>query len=183
MKEPISINPHPGRLVLLAALTGLAGCTVLSFSLLRLSALNHTSPLSKSARTPLQFPLEISPESPSLGTLIVGQHAEARIALRSRTSRPLEVHRVETSCPCLRVEPTSFKVAPGGSAEVDLAFDPSQEPEFRGRLSIDVAGYGLGDEIIFRTRVHFEVRDDPSQGMAHWPSGYQPRGSRRLIGF
>ena len=93
----------------------------------------------------------ISPDPVSLGSLIAGQHANARITLRNSTPRPVEIQRVETSCPCLCVEPTSLNIGAGEVEEVMVAFDPSEAPDFRGGLAIDVVGYGSTGEIVFRT--------------------------------
>lgn len=116
----------------------------------------------------------------SLGTLTTGQRAELPITLRNRTSRPLGIRRVETSCPCLRAEPMSFTVRPGESAEVRLAFDSSQEPDFRGGLSIGVVGYDSAGEAVFRTRVDLDVWAGPSARVVHEPTEHTAMGREGL---
>lgn len=38
-----------------------------------------------------------------------------------------------------------------------VEFDPSEEPEFHGRLSVDLAGHDAGGSVVFRTSVHLRV--------------------------
>ena len=154
---------HRGRLSLVAASIGLAGFTALSLAFLGSAASNYASPRFEiGKRGQSAYPLENKPELVLLGTLAAGQHAEATITLLNPSRDAVQIDRVETSCPCLSAEPTKFKVGPGESAEVRLAFDPSQEPDFRGGLSIEVIGYGAMAKIAFRTRVNLDVHAEAS---------------------
>jgi len=94
----------------------------------------------------------------SLGILLPGQSADAKFVLRNLGPQTVTVERVKTSCPCLRVEPASFKVGSGEFAELVVGFDPSHDPDFRGGLSIEVAGLSTTGEVEFRARVDLEVQ-------------------------
>jgi hypothetical protein len=131
------------------------------FALLTLDSLtpNHTTPpsnLKSSARQ--RFPLEISPDPVDLGILLPGQSAQATITLHNPGPHPVSVEQIETRCPCIRVEPASFKVAAGEFAEFVARFDPSHDPDFRGGLSIDVVGRSSRDFVLFRARVNLDIR-------------------------
>jgi hypothetical protein len=71
------------------------------------------------------------------------------------------VERIETSCPCLQVDPKSLQIGPGERISLRVTFDPSHDPDFRGGLAIDVTGYTKDGSIVFRRRVDLDVRDEP----------------------
>jgi hypothetical protein len=81
-----------------------------------------------------------------------------RIAVRNRTDRPLSIERIETECPCVRLDPIPLRLEPGGTMPLVVAFDPTEEPAFRGGLSVGVVGYENDRRAAFRTRVEIEVR-------------------------
>lgn len=67
------------------------------------------------------------------------------------------VATVETSCPCLLVSKQPVCVRPGECADLTVKFDPTDDPDFRGGLSIHVIGRDPTGEIVFGTRAHLEV--------------------------
>jgi len=89
-----------------------------------------------------------------------GQTATAVVALINRTSDAITIERIDTSCPCLAVTPGSFRIDSGERLALNLKFDSSTEPEFRGRLSIEVTGYAANGAA-FQTRVKLEVSVGP----------------------
>ena len=74
------------------------------------------------------FPLEISPDPISLGTLDPGRSAIAKLTLRNSGSHPVIVARVETSCPCLNVAEQSTNIGPGRPPDLTVKFDPRTIP-------------------------------------------------------
>jgi len=144
-------------LVLWASIPAAVGFCTLLLPLLGPSPSTHTPhPTIESTRA--RFPLEISPDPVDLGVLPPGRSAQATISLRNPGPRPVSVERIETSCPCIRAEPASFKVGPGELAELVTRFDPSDDPDFRGGLSIEVVGRSPRDFVLFRARVDLEIR-------------------------
>ncbi len=83
----------------------------------------------------------------------------------NRGSRPILVQRIETSCPCLTIEPRSLTVGSGEKQVLGLAFDPSGDLDFRGGLAIEVTGFA-GGAVAFQTLVKLEVEPGPSEGDA-----------------
>jgi hypothetical protein len=79
--------------------------------------------------------------------------------LTNRTARDLAVERVVTSCPCVGVAPSAVRVGPHESQQLELWCEPAAEPDFMGRLAVEVVGYLPGGEPAFRTICKFEVHD------------------------
>jgi len=97
------------------------------------------------------YRLTISPDPISLGTLGNGQSAKAAAFVRNPGAGAVTIERIDTSCPCLRalLEPTT--IGPGETGRITLSFDPKDEPDFQGELSIEVVGYEIKKEVAFRT--------------------------------
>jgi hypothetical protein len=105
-----------------------------------------------------RFPLTISPDPVMLGTLNAGQHTQFELVLANSGTEPVTVARVATSCPCLSVQQVPIRIGPTETRTLVLYFDPSDEPDFRGGLSIEVVGHDENDSTVFTTRVIVEVR-------------------------
>ncbi len=102
--------------------------------------------------------LQVSSDPVSLGSLSPGQQATGRITLRNPGQSPVIVERVETSCPCLDFGPLPIEIGPVRTANLIVRFNPAGEPDFLGRLSIEVIGRGPTDLLAFRTRLGMEAR-------------------------
>ena len=59
--------------------------------------------------------------------------------------------------PCVRVTPLPARVEIGGRLELRLSFDPALEPDFRGRLAVELTGLGRSGEVLFRSAVDLTV--------------------------
>ena len=130
-----------------------------TLSILTSSAPNHNSLLSDLANTTGQrFPLEINPDPIDLGSLSQGESARASLRLRNCQDDPVTLARVETSCPCIAVDPLPILIAPRETQAVTVSFDPSSETNFQGGLRIDVVGYDKSGLVVLKTRVGLEVR-------------------------
>lgn len=125
------------------------------------------NPSNPKGSTGRHSPIEISPDPLSLGTLHPGQSATVRMILHNSGPRSVIVERVETSCPCLQVEDRSIDLPSGESAPLTLVFDSSDEPDFRGALSIEVSGRDTDRRILFHTHVDVEVRPVPANAPRH----------------
>lgn len=104
--------------------------------------------------------LALSPERLSLGVIAAGQKAQATLGVTNLTQQPVVADRIETSCPCLKVTPSSIRLAPGETTMLTIDFDSSSEPEFRGELGVDVTGYVDGS-VVFRTQTSLRVVTGP----------------------
>ncbi|MGE3822538.1 MAG: DUF1573 domain-containing protein [Isosphaeraceae bacterium] len=121
----------------------------------------HDRPVLTSSRVPAgSLPLVARPQPLQLGTLRPGESARATLMLRNRHDHPVEMGRVESSCPCLTIEPRSLRLEPGEEARLESRFDPASEPEFRGRLRIEVRGYSLSDEVVMIATAIVEVSSE-----------------------
>ena len=75
-----------------------------------------------------------------LGVLAPTQTASASLVVRNTLDSVVTVSRIETSCPCVRVLPHLFHVGPLAEVKLTVHFDPVEEPDFRGPLSVDYYG-------------------------------------------
>ncbi len=81
---------------------------------------------------------------------------QAKLELKSRQQIPLTIDRVESSCPCVNVTPMPTRVEPYGVATLGVMFDPADEPDFHGSLSVRLTGYS-GGRLAFVTRINIDV--------------------------
>jgi hypothetical protein len=98
----------------------------------------------------------------SLGTLAPGQSASGRMSLRNTSASAVTVARIDTSCPCVRVAPLTTRIDSGTEATLTVAFDPTEEPDFRGGLSVELTGFDVGGFILFKARVDLDIRTAPA---------------------
>ncbi len=109
-------------------------------------------------------PLSLIPSEPiSLGSLPPGGKASGSLTLKNVSSVPIRVGRIETSCPCLAVSPWPIRIEAGSGHPLTIAFDPASEPEFRGRLGIELKGLDDTGKVLFEGRVDLEVLAGPAR--------------------
>lgn len=99
----------------------------------------------------------IVPDPISIGTLKPGQVARVKATLRNPRTESVRLDRVETSCPCVSVESLPTTIAANGASEIEVVFNPSEEPDFRGALSVELIGKDDGAKSLFETRANLEV--------------------------
>ncbi len=104
--------------------------------------------------------LEVSPNPLSLGVLRPGQDARAELAIRNAGPDPVVIARSRTSCPCITLQPIPLRLGPGESAALTVRFDPDEEPEFRGGLSVAYSFHDAVDVVLCRGAVDLIVRKD-----------------------
>jgi len=80
--------------------------------------------------------------------------------LHNGTAKAVVVARIESSYPCIRLTPGSTRVEPDGDAEVEVQFDPAQEPDYRGALGVDLTGRDPAGAVVFRCRVDVTISED-----------------------
>jgi len=108
--------------------------------------------------------LKFAPDPLDLGVVDSNRRVRGTASLVNPGSLAIKVERIESSCPCVRVSPDTLWVGPGASAELAIEFDPSTDPESRGRLAVVVEGKSESSVPVFHARVLMEVaapRNDP----------------------
>ena len=108
---------------------------------------------------PGDLPLR-SPDPIRLGRLLPGVRVERKISLINRFPLLVRIDRIESTCPCVRVSPVPMEIGGLGRSELAVIFDPSEEPDFRGTLSVDLRGVGKSGEVLFRLTVDVTVADE-----------------------
>jgi len=114
--------------------------------------------------------LVISPKLIDFGALSPGQSSrvDLRISNSSTISRTLD--RIETSCPCIRISRLPAEIPVRETRVLEVSFDPSEEPDFRGSLVIDLHGFDPEGVEMFQAKIHLAV-DGPIPSQAKNDSG------------
>jgi len=86
------------------------------------------------------YPLTISPDPITLGVLAKPTLLQGTFSVENTGNAPLILERIETSCPCIRIAPVPFQIKAKERKLCTVTFDPSSEPDFRGKLSVEVSG-------------------------------------------
>jgi hypothetical protein len=170
------VRRHAGLLAMLSATAGV----VAAWSAVAMPLENGSPTRNLTSGERGGLPLEISPDPISLGTLDPGQSAIAKLTLRNSGPHPVIVSRAQTGCPCLNVAGQTAYIGPGQAVNLTVEFDPTEDPDFRGRLSIDVFGRDQPGKIVFQTHVRLEVRDQlgkPADRLRVGPVSYLERGA------
>lgn len=150
-----------------AILTGII-IVAASFAIFASSSPHHKTARPNPSRSNKQpFPIEISPDPFEIGRISPGQSARATFVFRNAGSQVMTIRRIETSCPCLVVDPTAVEVGSGESTILSARFDGSEDPGFRGRLSINVKGFDAMEKLVFSTSVNLEVKPRPVKASEH----------------
>lgn len=116
----------------------------------------QSPPPLKSVSSPIAT-LTVTPDPLSFGTIEPGRAARGTITLHNPHPDRVTVVRVETSCPCIRVDSLPFTIDPLGKVEMVVAYDPTENSDFRGGLAVEVVGRGPDAAILFRTKAILEV--------------------------
>lgn len=109
-----------------------------------------------------------SPDKPALAvkceslSLRPGEMGRAGLTITNRAPTGVSIQRFETSCPCVRVSPSSIHIPSHQTASLYVTYDPTEEPDFRGGLAVALKGIGERDRTVFSATADIEVRDrDP----------------------
>lgn len=93
-----------------------------------------------------------------IGVIAAGWPAQSPFVVRNDGSAPVMLKRAVTSCPCIGVSGMPVRLGPNEARSLKVAFDPTEDPEFRGALSVDVSGYDGTGKTLFRARAELDVR-------------------------
>lgn len=99
------------------------------------------------------------PSSISLGRLNASQAAQGDWEVHNSTDAIVSVDQIESSCDCVTISPRRFSVEPGSFAKLIINYEPSEYPNFRGVLSVDVDGKSAEGETVFHGIVKVEIVD------------------------
>ncbi len=115
-------------------------------------------------RGPRAF-LTMSPERIDLGEVRAGGRAEGRFALANPGVGPVEVSKIECSCPCMTASLSAPVVAPQGEVSGRITLDLGAEPAFAGELAVEVRGLDAAGRLLFLGVVEAKV----SRGLGRRP--------------
>src|SRR5208282_4496506 len=120
------------------------GCALCGYLVGRIGASARSAPppqIRVTAPAQSRYPLAISPDPIAMGTISAGRPAEAGLVVHNDQSIALNLERTVTSCPCIGVSGVPVRLGPNEAKRLNVAFDPTEDPEFRGELSVDISGY------------------------------------------
>ena len=106
------------------------------------------------------LPLVPSEVNLRLGHAAPGSQKSLAFWLTNRSTTPVEVAEITTSCDCLKIELPERTLAPGQKVEGRIELDLRKEPQFIGNLGILVDGTGRKGEPLFSMEVHVSVAKD-----------------------
>ncbi len=95
-----------------------------------------------------------------LGEVYPGEQAEAFLSVQNAEDATVTIDRIETSCLCVNVGAVPVVLGPHEMKDLKVTFNPLNDPEFEGRLSVEVTGYLTDGRIGFRTRVNVETEPE-----------------------
>jgi hypothetical protein len=119
--------------------------------------------LNSASDAPPHFPLSVNDEPLKLEDLDAGQSARTSLAVLSSQETPVRLERIETSCPCVKVGPVPVQIDPGSTTALTVTFDASGEPDFRGKLSVNIVGYTEDGSVGFMTHLAVYMRPKMSK--------------------
>lgn len=95
-----------------------------------------------------------------LGAVPPKSRHERRIALRNLSAAPVEVKKLDCSCPCVTLELPKRQWEPGETITALLKVDLKDEPaDFRGGLALTVTALTLNGSVAFEVRCEVDVND------------------------
>jgi hypothetical protein len=101
--------------------------------------------------------LIVSTSTLELGTVEQGSYHEATFTVRNPRSEPVTLAQIHSTCSCLSFGIDPPTVAPSGESRVVARLDLGREPEYSGRLAIDVHGRTDDNRIAFRMTIEVRV--------------------------
>jgi hypothetical protein len=123
----------------------------------------HPRSLNSASDAPPHFPLSVNDEPLKLEDLDAGQSARTSLAVLSSQETPVRLERIETSFPCVKVGPVPVQIDPGSTTALTVTFDASGEPDFRGKLSVNIVGYTEDGSVGFMTHLAVYMRPKMSK--------------------
>jgi hypothetical protein len=111
----------------------------------------------------------------NLGSLQPAGAASADFVVINPGSQVVDIARVETSCDCLHLDLPRKRLQPSERMPAHATLDLHSEPEFRGKLAIDVTGHGPDGKVVFRTVISATVG-----GAGHSPAA-KSKSAAKLV--
>lgn len=102
--------------------------------------------------------IEINPAVPDFGMVPAGSRRERAISVTNRGNREITIASFRVSCDCLTVTISRSAVLPGETVPGRVAIDLSTEPEWHGKLSLEVDALDSDEHSLITFRVPAEVQ-------------------------
>jgi len=110
--------------------------------------------------------LVVTPASYDFGQVPADQVSQASFTVTNAGTAPLVIEGITTSCGCTKATLSSHTIPPGGSARLDVTFDPTVHPGATGPM-FRVVYLASNDPLHPETQIELRmnvVAADPVQG-------------------
>lgn len=101
--------------------------------------------------------VSVEPGVLDIGVVSPGTKRSAKMVIVNRGTRSLLLMNIESSCPCVKAAGLPVTIPAAGSREIEIIFDSSGEPDFRGGLAVELLGRDAAAGPVFRTKVKVDV--------------------------
>jgi hypothetical protein len=105
------------------------------------------------------LPLVVKSSPVDLGSLAPGQRASATLRVLNVSGTEVFLADVKTSCPCVHVIAKAEALLPQRATDIQAEFDPSEEPDFRGTLMVDVTGRSKNGVVVLHAYIKVTVKE------------------------
>lgn len=150
-------------LTVLVLLVVAAGCNLQTPAAVAQRNPSHISNSIAEQSSVRQVLLIASPPKIDMGEVHQGKRKHGTFSLTNSGTRPVEVVRFESSCPCLQIA-VPQQVVPGSQVLIDVDLDLRNEPGFSGGLSIEIRGWTIVGEPAFFLVVEVNVLSKGERG-------------------
>jgi hypothetical protein len=109
-------------------------------------------------------PIVVTPIELDFGMVAKGSRHEQTVWLRNNTSQMLEIALTKSSCDCFHLKLETDVLEPGEKTQGLAVLDFSAEPQFTGRLGLDLQGFGKSPHsILFIVRGKVAVQSSAGE--------------------
>ncbi len=106
--------------------------------------------------------IELNPARLDLGKVRPGGMCSGKVLVSNRGTETILAAQFETSCPCVRATLDREKIGPGEIGTLTVNFNSSEEPDFRGCLSVEYIGRSSAGDALLTGLVDVVVEVGPS---------------------
>ena len=141
-----------------------AGLFFLAIFFVHLSSRPNTGSSRTTEPAAIKYLAKIDPDPIEFGFLRPGECAGLKASITNNLDNELVVERFQTSCPCVQIrmdDELPAILGPKDVRAITIEFDPKDEPDFRGGLSVQLLVWSSDARCACRARVLVTVTREP----------------------
>lgn len=125
--------------------------------------------------------LTVSSPRIDMGEVAAGGRQEVAFSLTNSGTRPIELGKIESSCPCLTIDLPRGVLAPAEQIHGRARLDLRKEPAFAGDLGVEVRGFTARGDLAFTMIVEITVRRGKTPGFSANAFSNSVKGDKRCL--